>query len=84
MTRRVICTPSQPLTEAMPHDVRIEDISMSTKDKVKNTAQVTKGKVKAATGEVTGSAKLKRDGKVDQVKGNVKQSGEKVKDALRK
>lgn len=57
---------------------------MSTKDKMKNTAQVTRGKVKAATGEVTGSAKLKHDGKVDQVKGNVKQSGEKVKDALRK
>jgi uncharacterized protein YjbJ (UPF0337 family) len=33
---------------------------------------------------MTGSSKLEHDGKVDQVKGNVKQSGEKVKDALRK
>ena len=57
---------------------------MSTKDKVKNTTQVTKGKVKEKAGKMTGSAKLKRDGKLDQVKGNVKQSGEKVKDAFRK
>jgi len=57
---------------------------MATKDKVKNTTQVTKGKIKAATGKMTGSAKLKREGKLDQVKGNVKQSGEKVKDAFRK
>jgi uncharacterized protein YjbJ (UPF0337 family) len=57
---------------------------MSTKDKVKNTTQVAKGKVKEKAGKMTGSAKLKRDGKLDQVKGNVKQSGEKVKDAFRK
>jgi uncharacterized protein YjbJ (UPF0337 family) len=57
---------------------------MTTKDKAKNTAQVTKGKVKEATGVMTGSAKLKRDGRVDQAKGNVKQAGEKVKDAFRK
>jgi uncharacterized protein YjbJ (UPF0337 family) len=57
---------------------------MSNKDKMKNTAEVTKGKVKEATGVMTGSSKLEHDGKVDQVKGNVKQSGEKVKDALRK
>jgi len=57
---------------------------MATKDKVKNTAQVTKGKVKEAAGKMTGNTKLKHDGKKDQMKGNVKQSGEKVKDALRK
>jgi uncharacterized protein YjbJ (UPF0337 family) len=57
---------------------------MATKDKVKNTAQVTKGKVKEKAGKMTGSAKLKRGGKLDQVKGNVKQSGEKVKDAFKK
>jgi uncharacterized protein YjbJ (UPF0337 family) len=57
---------------------------VTTKDKAKNTAQVTKGKVKEATGVMTGSAKLKREGQVDQIKGNVKQSGEKVKDAFRK
>jgi uncharacterized protein YjbJ (UPF0337 family) len=57
---------------------------MASKDKVKNTTQVTKGKIKETTGKLTGSAKLKREGKLDQVKGNVKQSGEKVKDAFRK
>jgi uncharacterized protein YjbJ (UPF0337 family) len=72
------------ITEALPLDSRIEEHSMTNKDKVKNTAQVTKGKAKEATGKMTGSAKLKHDGKLDQVKGNVKQSGEKVKDAFRK
>jgi uncharacterized protein YjbJ (UPF0337 family) len=57
---------------------------MATKDKVKNSAQVTKGKIKESTGKITGNTKLKHDGKMDQMKGNVKQSGEKVKDALRK
>jgi uncharacterized protein YjbJ (UPF0337 family) len=56
---------------------------MATKDKVKNTAQVSKGKVKESAGKMTGNTKLKNDGKLDQVKGNVKQSGEKVKDAFR-
>ena len=56
---------------------------MTTKDKMKNTAQVTKGKVKEATGRLTGSTKLKHDGKLDQVKGNVKQSGQKIKDAFK-
>jgi uncharacterized protein YjbJ (UPF0337 family) len=57
---------------------------MTAKDKAKNTAQVMKGKVKEATGVMTGRAKLKHDGRADQVKGNVKQSGEKIKDAFRK
>jgi len=57
---------------------------MPTKDKVKNTAQVSKGKVKESAGKMTGNAKLKHDGKLDQVKGNVKQSGEKVKDAFKR
>jgi uncharacterized protein YjbJ (UPF0337 family) len=57
---------------------------MTTKDKAKNTVQVTKGKVKEATGIMTGGARLKLDGRVDQVKGHVKQSGEKVKDAFRR
>jgi uncharacterized protein YjbJ (UPF0337 family) len=57
---------------------------MATTDKVKNTTQVTKGKVKEATGKMTGSATLTRHGKIDQVKGHLKQSGEKVKDAVRK
>jgi uncharacterized protein YjbJ (UPF0337 family) len=57
---------------------------VATRDKVKNSAQVTKGKVKVSAGKLLGNTKLKHDGKRDQFKGNIKQSGEKVKDALGK
>jgi uncharacterized protein YjbJ (UPF0337 family) len=57
---------------------------MATKDKMKNTARVTKGKVKEATGVLTGSSKFKHDGRADQLKGNIKQSVEKAKDAFRR
>jgi uncharacterized protein YjbJ (UPF0337 family) len=55
---------------------------MATTDKVKNTAQQAKGKVKEAAGKVTGNDKLEKKGKIDQRKGDLKQAGEKVKDAL--
>jgi uncharacterized protein YjbJ (UPF0337 family) len=57
---------------------------MATTDKAKNTAQRAKGKAKEAAGKVTGNDKLRSKGKVDQKKADVKQAGEKVKDAFRK
>ena len=57
---------------------------MSTTDKAKNTAQRAKGKVKEAAGAITGNDELRSKGKVDQKKGDLKQAGEKVKDAFRK
>jgi uncharacterized protein YjbJ (UPF0337 family) len=51
-------------------------------DKSKNAAQRAKGKVKEAAGEATGNERLRRQGKADQVKAKIKQTGEKVKDAL--
>jgi uncharacterized protein YjbJ (UPF0337 family) len=57
---------------------------MSTNNKVKNTADIAKGRVKETAGSLTGNSKLKHDGKMDQHKSNMKQSGEKAKDALRK
>ena len=56
---------------------------MSATDKAKNTAQRAKGKVKEATGKATGNDSLRRKGKTDQSKGNVKQAGEKVKDTFK-
>jgi len=57
---------------------------MATTDKAKNSAQQAKGKMKEATGKVTGNDKLQAKGKSDQMKGNLKQAGEKVKDAFKK
>jgi uncharacterized protein YjbJ (UPF0337 family) len=57
---------------------------MATTDKAKNTAQQTKGKVKEAAGALSGNDKLRAEGIADQKKGNLKQAGEKVKDAFGK
>jgi uncharacterized protein YjbJ (UPF0337 family) len=57
---------------------------MATIDKAKNTAQQARGKLKETVGKVSGDDKLRAEGKADQVKGNVKQAGEKLKDAFKK
>lgn len=57
---------------------------MSAADKAKNTAQKAKGKVKEQTGKATGNESLKVEGRADQVKGDLKNAGEKVKDAVKK
>jgi uncharacterized protein YjbJ (UPF0337 family) len=41
------------------------------------------GRIKRNTGEVTGDRSLQAKGGADEVKGNLKQAGEKIKDAFR-
>lgn len=55
---------------------------MGVEDKVKNSAQQLKGRAKEAAGAATDDPDLEREGQSDQVKGNLKQAAEKVKDAL--
>jgi len=55
---------------------------MGAEDKTGNKADELKGKAKEAAGNVTGDDELKSEGKGDQVKGNIKQAGEKIKDAF--
>jgi uncharacterized protein YjbJ (UPF0337 family) len=57
---------------------------MGTTDKAKNDAQRAKGKMKETVGKVTGNDKLRAKGKSDQTKGNFKQAGEKIKDAVKR
>ncbi|MGH3902081.1 MAG: CsbD family protein [Pseudonocardiaceae bacterium] len=54
---------------------------MALQDKIKNTADVLKGKAKEAAGKVTGNESLEVEGKLEQGKGDLKQVGEKIKDA---
>lgn len=54
---------------------------MGAKDKASNKAQDLKGKAEEAVGSVTGNEKLEREGKSDQAKAALKDSGEKIKDA---
>lgn len=56
---------------------------MAAIDKAKNTTERAKGKIKEVAGKVSGDDNLRARGKADQTKGNLKQAGEKVKDAFK-
>jgi uncharacterized protein YjbJ (UPF0337 family) len=53
------------------------------KDRVEGAATNLKGKIKEAAGNVTGDAKLKSEGRADQVAGKVQNAVGGVKDAIR-
>jgi uncharacterized protein YjbJ (UPF0337 family) len=53
-------------------------------DKIDNAAEKMGGKAKEATGAATNDEGLRSEGKMDQAKADLKQAGEKVKDAFRK
>jgi uncharacterized protein YjbJ (UPF0337 family) len=57
---------------------------MSAIDKAKNKAQESRGRLKEAAGKATHDSSLEAKGKADRVSGNLKQAGEKVKDAVKK
>ena len=57
---------------------------MSASEKAKDKAEAAKGKVKKGTGKTLDSPVLEGEGKAEEVKGNLKQAGEKVKDAVKK
>ena len=57
---------------------------MSGEDKAKNKLDELGGKVKEAVGKVTGDESTENEGKGDQMKSNLKDAGEKVKDAFKK
>jgi uncharacterized protein YjbJ (UPF0337 family) len=57
---------------------------MGAVDKAKDKAQVAKGHVKEAAGKAAGDPALEAEGKGDKVSGNIKQAGEKVKDAVKR
>jgi uncharacterized protein YjbJ (UPF0337 family) len=56
---------------------------VSATDKAKNKAEELGGKAKEAVGKVTGDKNTQNEGKGDQAKSNLKDAGEKVKDAFK-
>jgi uncharacterized protein YjbJ (UPF0337 family) len=56
---------------------------MSAIDKAKNTVDDTAGKGKEALGKVTGDKETRDEGRKDQAKSDLKNAGEKVKDAFK-
>ncbi|MGY4647691.1 CsbD family protein [Mycobacterium sp. URHB0021] len=57
---------------------------MSGTDKAKNKVDEIAGKAKETLGRATGDRSTENEGKADQAKSNLKDAGEKVKDAFRK
>lgn len=56
---------------------------MGNQDKLENTAQEKLGEAKEAMGKASDDEDLQAEGKADQMKGSLKQAGEKVKDAFK-
>ncbi len=56
---------------------------MGLGDKIQNAAEEAGGKVKETTGRATDNDSLEAEGKGDQASANVKQAGEKAKDAVK-
>jgi uncharacterized protein YjbJ (UPF0337 family) len=56
---------------------------MSDMDKLKNKAQEVGGRGKETVGDATDNRDLQAEGEKDKMAGNLKQAGEKVKDAFK-
>jgi uncharacterized protein YjbJ (UPF0337 family) len=61
-----------------------EEQVVSASKKAKDKAQTAKGKVKKGAGRALGDPGLEGEGKAEQTKGDLKQAGEKIKDAVKK
>ena len=56
---------------------------MGIGDKMKNAAESTKGKMKEKTGDATDNEDLQAEGQAEKSTADLKQAGEKVKDAFK-
>ncbi|MFF3245867.1 CsbD family protein [Streptomyces sp. NPDC002870] len=56
---------------------------MSIAKKFAHQGEAVKGSAKKAVGRVTGNRRLQAEGRGDQLKGNIKQAGAKIKDAFK-
>jgi uncharacterized protein YjbJ (UPF0337 family) len=61
----------------------MEGTAMGLDDKLKNATQEWTGKAKENVGDITGDESMQAEGKKDEAMGNLKQAGEKVKDAFK-
>lgn len=60
------------------------DIAMGNDDKAENKVQEFRGKAKEAVGNATDDEALSEQGRRDQSSSDLKQAGEKVKDAFKR
>ncbi|MEU7087710.1 MULTISPECIES: CsbD family protein [Streptomyces] len=83
-TARVIAhRPAGQCSRHIPRDNAPKAATMSIGKKIAHRAEAMKGGAKKTTGRATGSRRLQAEGRGDQVKGNLKQAGQKIKDAFK-
>ena len=56
---------------------------MSIAKKIAHKAEAVKGSVKRTAGRLTGNRRLRAEGRRDRFKGNMKQAGANIKDAVK-
>jgi uncharacterized protein YjbJ (UPF0337 family) len=56
---------------------------MGNDDKIANSAEKVMGKAKEGLGDATDNDRLEAEGRADQTEADLKQAGEKVKDAFK-
>jgi uncharacterized protein YjbJ (UPF0337 family) len=61
-----------------------EGFIMGAENKAANKVTEIKGKIKKEAGKATDDAHLEAEGRAEETKGDLKQAGEKVKDAFKK
>ena len=55
---------------------------MSFEDKISHKAQELRGRIKRNAGQVTGDRRLEAEGRAEERAGNLRQAGQKIKEAL--
>ncbi len=73
----------QPVEAPLTGDYPTGGDTLSATDKAKDMAQEVAGNVKEKAGQAANDDDLEARGKADQTKGNLKQAGEKIKDAYK-
>ena len=61
----------------------VKERIVTDRDKARNKGEELRGRTKENVGRATGDEELERQGKTDQSKANLKQAGEKAKDAVK-
>jgi uncharacterized protein YjbJ (UPF0337 family) len=75
---------TEPTTNStFPATTQRQLVTMSTAKKARNAVDRIAGQAKETIGEVTGNPRLRNEGKADQVRARMRQTGERLKDAIR-
>ena len=73
----------QTIATAISHDAANNEDAAMDKDRIKGSAEQTKGAVKEAAGKAFGDKKLETEGKADKAAGKVQNAVGGLKDAVR-